>query len=186
MHTFKGASRDFHLDPDGRAAELGNLRACSETDTDPVALAGVLLVAGRAAALAFPGRTRSAVPAGSGRRALRAAKRAHVSAPLECIDAVKGLDKFEQCFTPHRRVISCDSDLLALNVFIPSVCRVCSSSGFGCACVSVSGGACCGSSRCSRCGRAIVFESGALCRVCADGTHQSVVSFWSQLVGTRS
>ena len=142
-----------------------------------MASAGVLPVAGRAAALAFPGRTRSVVPAGSGRRALRAAKRAHVSAPLECIDAVKGPDKFEQCFTPHRRVISRDSDLLALNVSIPSVCRVCSSSGsFGCACVSVPGGACRGSSRCSRCGRAFVCESGALCRVCAEGAHQSVVS----------
>ena len=128
VHTFKDASRDFHLDQDGRAAEPGNHRACSETlgvealpyrevfqpwlGTDPVAAAGVLPVAGRAIATAFPGRTRSAVPAGSGRRALRAAKRAQASAPLECIDAVKGPDMFEQCFTPHRRVISSDSDLL--------------------------------------------------------------------------
>ena len=117
-------------------------------------------------ATTFPGRTRSAVPAGSGRRALRAAKRAHVSAPLACIDAVKGPDKFEQCCTPHRRVISSDFDLLALNVSISSACRVCSSSVSGRACVSVSGGACCGSSRCSRCGRAFVCESGTLCRVC--------------------
>ena len=36
----------------------------------------------------------------------------------------RGLTKFEQCFMPHRRVISCDSDLLALNVSIPSVSRV--------------------------------------------------------------
>ena len=78
---------------------------------------------------------------------------------------------------PHRRVISCNSDLLALNAFILSVSRVCSSSGsFGCACVSVPGGACRGSSCCSRCGRAFVCESGALCRVCAEGAHQSVVS----------
>ena len=190
VHTFKGASRDFHLDPDRRAAEPGNPRACSETlgvqampyrevfqpDTDTVVPAGVLPVAGRATATAFLGRTRSAVPAGSGLRALRAAKPAHVSAPLECTDVVKGPDKFEQCFTPHRRVISSDSDLLALNASISSACRVCSSSVSGRACVSVSGGACCGSSRSSRCGRASVCESGALCRVCADGAHQSVVS----------
>ena len=190
LHTFKDASRDFHLDPDRRAAEPGNPCVCSETlgvaappcgevfqpNTDPVVSAGAVPVPGRAASLAFPGRTRSAVPAGFGRRALRAAKRAQVSAPLECIDVVKGPDKFEQCFTPHRRVISRDSDLLALNVSIPSVSRVCSSSFSGRACVSVSGGACCESSRCSCCGRAFVCESGALCRVCADGAHQSSVS----------
>ena len=42
----------------------------------------------------------------------------------------------------QRRVISSDSDLLALNASIPSARRVCSSSVPGGACVSVSGGAC--------------------------------------------
>ena len=174
LRTFKDASRD--------AAESGNPCVCSETlgvlaplcgevfkpKMDLAAFAGAVLVPGRAASLVPPGCARSAVPAGSGRRALRAAKRAQVSAPLECTDVVKGPDKFEQCFTPHRRVISSDSDLLALNASISSACRVCSS--------SISGGVCCGSSRCSRCGRAFVRESGALCRVCADGAHQSAVS----------
>ena len=66
------------------------------------ASAGAVLVPGRAASLVPPGCARSVVPAGSGRRALRTAKRAQVSAPLECTDVVKGPDKFEQCFTPHR------------------------------------------------------------------------------------
>ena len=182
LHTFKDASRD--------AAESGNPCVCSETlgvlaplcgevfkpKMVSAASAGAVLVPGRAASLVPPGCARSVVPAGSGRRALRTAKRAQVSAPLECTDVVKGPDKFEQCFTPHRRVISSDSDLLALNASIPSARRVCSSSVPGGACVSVSGGACRGSSCSSRCGRASLGESGALCRVCAEGAHQSVVS----------
>ena len=182
LHTFKDASRD--------AAESGNPCVCSETlgvlaplcgevfkpKMVSAASPGAVLVPGRAASLAPPGCARSVVPAGSGRRALRTAKRAQVSAPLECTDVVKGPDKFEQCFTPHRRVISSDSDLLALNASIQSARRVCSSSVPGGACVSVSGGACRGSSCFSCCGRASLGESGALCRVCAEGAHQSVVS----------
>ena len=178
LHTFKDASRD--------AAESGYPCVCSETlgvlaplcgeffksKMDPAAFAGAVLVPGRAASLVHVLLFLLDLDVGlcvlqSERRSLRL---------LECTDVVKGPDKFEQCYTPHRRVISSDSDLLALNASISSACRVCSSSVSGCACVSVSGGACCGSSCSSRCGRVSVCESGALCRVCAEGAHQSVVS----------
>ena len=69
---------------------------------------------------------------------------------------------------PHRRVISRDSDLNALGVSISSTSDP--------ARVSVSRVSGELSASCSRCGRAIVCESGALCRVCVEGARQSVVS----------
>ena len=58
---------------------------------------------------------------------------------------------------PHRRVIPCDSDLLALDASIPSVSRVLSLFGsLGRACASAPGGARHESACWSRCGGAFV------------------------------
>ena len=72
----------------------------------------------------------------------------------------------------HRRVISRDSGLRALGVSI--------SSSSGLARVSVS------RESCSLCGRALVCESGALCRVCVEDARQSVVSSGTDLVDHNS
>ena len=83
-----------------------------------------------------------------GRRALRAASRLQVSEILcSCTDS------FARSFLPHRRVISRDTDLHALGVSISSTSDLARAS-----VPSVSGEL---SASCSRCGRALVCESGA-------------------------
>ena len=85
-----------------------------------------------------------------GRRALRAARRVQVSENSFCCT-----DSFARSFVPHRRVVSSTSDLARASV--PRVSGELSAS-------------------CSCCGRALVCESGALYRVCAEDARQSVVS----------
>ena len=155
-----------------RAGEFVQLTA------DPAVTAGALLVAGRVASAASSGRARSTgESAGSGRHALRAAKRVEVSAPLGSVASVKGPDKFQQCFVPHSRVILCDSDLLALDATLPSVSRVLPSSGsLSRSRASVACGARGVSACCSRCGGALVGGIGALCRVCAEDVRGSVAN----------
>ena len=86
--------------------------------------------------------------------------------------------------------VSCHTDassLATLTFSIPSVSRVCSSSGsLGRARVSVPGGACRGSACCSRCGRAPVCEFGVLCGVCAEDARQSAVSSSGDQYGHNS
>ena len=85
-----------------------------------------------------------------GRPALRAARRVQVSENSFCCT-----DSFARSFVPHRRVVSSTSDLARASV--PRVSGELSAS-------------------CSCCGRALVCESGALYRVCAEDARQSVVS----------
>ena len=84
---------------------------------------------GRADAAAFSRRSRSSAVVGTGRRALRAARRVQVSAPLGSVAFVKWPHSFEQSFVPYRRFISCDSDLHAFDATLSSVSRVLPSSG---------------------------------------------------------
>ena len=128
------------------------------------------------AAAFFSRRARSAVEsAGTGRRALRAARRAQVSAPLGSVASVEVPDSFEQSFVPHRRVISCDSDLLALDATLSSVSRVLPSSGsLGRARASVPCGARGVSACCSPGCGALVGGFGALCAGFVQRMHVAV------------
>ena len=127
------------------------------------------------AAAAFSRRARSSAVesagTGTGRRALRAARQAQVSAPLGSVASVKVPDSFEQSFVPYRRVISCDSDFLALDATLSSVLRVLPWSRTSVCFLVVHVGcpACCSPG----CG-ALVGGFGALCRVCAEDVRGSM------------
>ena len=103
------------------------------------------------------------------RRASRAARRVQVSE-----NSCNCSDSCARSFVPHRRVISRDSDLHALGVSISSSSCL--------ARVSVSRVPGELSASFSLCGRALVCESGALCRVCVKDARQSVVGYGTDLI----
>ena len=139
-HSSKGASRDFNLGPDGRAASGSAQRA----DAVPAGSGAVVLS-----------------PVGTGRRASRARRRVQVSSSDRCVPSSR--KEFESCFQARERVITCDSDLAML----PLSSSVVPCSSVSAVPVGPSRGRVLSESvSCVRCGIALVVASGALCESC--------------------
>ena len=112
-----------------------------------------------------------------GRRASRAARRVQISESSlnrssKCVDSAQSRS-FSDNFLPHRRVISCDNDLLALDLLskssLVSDSRVSGASfvsrPVGCVRASVLSGV---SARCVGCGCSLDGSDASRCRVCAE------------------
>ena len=170
----------------GSGSSYGPRGEIVQPNTDPLVAAAGLASRVRRGVSPAPGRVAAAAravvsrrarapvaePAGLGRRALRAAMRAQVSAPGGS-PSLQSFDSFEQCFRPYRRVINSDTDLASVPVPTSSVsCPSVSSRSVGRFRSGARGLSAC----CSRCGGALVGGLGALCGVCAADVRGSMAT----------
>ena len=164
--TLKGASSDFKLGMDGRAASLHTLKGASRDSNlgmDGRAASGNAQRAKVASSNAVPAGSGAAAPSlvGSGRRASRARRRVQFSSSDRCVPSSR--KDFESCFEARERVITWDSDLAMLPLsssLVPSLSMSDVSVGFS------RGRVLSESISCVRCGVSLVVGSGALCESC--------------------